>query len=341
MNDTIDKVQGTFVPLANPVMNNTRLYIISGFRPHGSNKGESKHLRESNSTLLRLYAINVAEALDRKFTILWTHDVRLKGTIPYIHTRGTYCHSLSVSNTHSADNEEGFTHQTSPYDNLLEPPPPGVVTMVDDRILGAVSIQSDFGGNISFNLSVQDLGSTYSVISTGYTNYLVNSFSWSNSDRAKLWGTSSSLKRATGPLQSASGKEFWVCVSPPGEDVSVIEALESLAGPPVNSSQLSLSTKLTTPVTLLQQQRSTADTAGERVQEPLLVFGTAAAMTGRGGRESENQPQLVGVEGQTLKWSVPLPHSQPAQGQISSLSLSSGTLLFLTTPLGVYAYKLE
>ena len=36
LNDTVDGLRGTFIPLSNPVMNNTRLYLLTAFRPDNS-----------------------------------------------------------------------------------------------------------------------------------------------------------------------------------------------------------------------------------------------------------------------------------------------------------------
>jgi hypothetical protein len=113
----------------------------------------------------------------------------------------------------------------------------------------------------------------------------------------------------------------------------VLELLLEQNRPPVNSSSLVLPTSLTTPVTLLQSP----------TDQDLLVFGTNGAVS---DFSREDNPHLVGVVGDeggvvpSVKWSLPLPLVQPARGQISSLSFSSRTLLFLTTPLGVYAYQL-
>ena len=90
----------------------------------------------------------------------------------------------------------------------------------------------------------------------------------------------------------------------------------------------------------------------------MLVFGTSSNVSVEEQltmSDGGNKPQLVGVivggasgrvgRGErritpVVVWSIPLPHSQPAQGQISTIFLSSQSLLFITTPLGVYAYTL-
>ena len=143
---------------------------------------------------------------------------------------------------------------------------------------------------------------------------------------------------------------FWVSFTPP---VTVLEQLTELTGPPVNASSITFPTALTTPVTLLQDLSSAVTT-------DLLVFGSSdnvlVQQSSSVGSGSE-QPHLVGVmveregrgegkgEGRTEATPVVLYmeyispcHSQPAQGQISTLPLSSHSLFFITTPLGVYAY---
>ena len=340
LNDTRDGVEGTFVPLANPVMNDTRLYIISAFRAHTTDKREKQtNNRNTTDNLLRLYAINVAEALVRKFTIIWTHDVKINGSIPYLNMNETYCNSTTA---YSPSNERGAPNQ-SRYPRQPESPP-GTVTMVGGRVLGSVRVETNSGGSVSFNMSVRDLGKNYSVITSGYSNGSVTSFSWINTEK---------LKSGSQSMPDVESSGFWVSVSLPGmnNNRTVLEELVELAGPPVNSSSLVLPTSLTTPVTLLQYQTPTGVRGGVGgTVEEVLVFGAAGNVSER--EVGNSQPQLVGVAGvgekgaqryglPTIIWAVPLPHSQPAQGQITSLSLPGGrTLLFLTTPLGVYAYKL-
>jgi hypothetical protein len=135
LNDTQNGVRGTFVPLANPVINDTRLYILSAFRPHTADTRNSQPGRDSSTTLLRLYAINVAAALDHKFTILWTYNVTLRGIIPYLSTVDTYCNSLPPD-AHYDDNHRGSS--SSEKSPGVSEPPPGVLTMTGGRILGSV-----------------------------------------------------------------------------------------------------------------------------------------------------------------------------------------------------------
>ena len=328
MNDTHTGVEGTFIPLANPVMNDTHLYILSAFRAHVADKKEDQRGGKDDTTLLRLYAINVAAALDHKFTILWTYNVTVNGNIPYLHDNDTYCDSIPPGshNDRSTGSSEKSPKQLGS--------PPGTLTMVGGRLLGTVSVENESGESISFNMSLRDLGKNYSVISSGYSDNLLTSFSWSNTNKEK-WGTPP--QKGNVP-RGVEGEGFWASASLPGENRAMLELLLQLNGSPVNSSFLVLSSTMTTPVTLLQSPT-------EMTEKALLVFGAAGDVSGVGS------PHLVGVVGggggggegegvPSVKWSVPLPDLQPAQGQISSLSISSRTLLFLTTPRGVYAYWL-
>ena len=319
-------MRGTFVPLANPVINDTRLYILSAFRPHTTG-------RDSNTTLLRLYAINVAAALDHKFTILWTYNVTLGGIIPYLSTVGTYCSNSLPPEARYDDNHRGSSSSSEKSPGLLEPPP-GVLTMTGGRILGSVSVLTQSGKFVSFNMSVRDLGKNFSLISSGYSNNLLTALCWGNNNR-KEQNTPYPWERKGNLVQAAEGEQFWASISLSRGTITktVLELLLEQNRPPVNSSSLVLPTSLTTPVTLLQSP----------TDRDLLVFGTNGAVS---GVSQEDNPHLVGVVGDeggvvpSVKWSLPLPLVQPARGQISSLSFSSRTILFLTTPLGVYAYQL-
>ena len=129
-----------------------------------------------------------------------------------------------------------------------------------------------------------------------------------------------------------------------------------------------VSSLVTTPITLVQQapllhwqrqtqegsvppplhwDRQTQEGSGQAVSDSsaVLVFGTAGGLAGMGGHSG--QPQLVGVAvsrggGGSILWSVSLPHSQPAVGQVATIDLpdSLQSLLVVTTQLGVYGYRL-
>ena len=357
-------------------MNDTRLYILTAFRAHATT-GKDK-LRQNraagNNTHLRLYCIHVAASLDRKFTLLWTYTVEVKGHVPYVHTRRTYCDIAPGGGQGAKRRDNGLAESVSEWTEPLS-----VLTMTADRLLATARVVGVAGNNVSYNMSVMDLGTTYSVISSGYSENLITSISWSNSEREyhqrSLTPTTPSMERINLPRSTGeAGGTFWVTSSPYQGNTTALEKLTELAGPPVNGSCLSLTTTLTTPVTLLQYP-VVRDTSCGAVD--LLVFGSAgdtscdeAQRTCCRGDElcdsTRTQPQLVGVLGEggggrgegrregggedggrgrkrdvpSIVWSVPLPHSQPVRGQISTLSLSSETYVFLTTPLGVYAYTI-
>ena len=365
-------------------MNNTHLYTLTAFRP-AANTTEYRSAT-TNTTLLRLYAINVAASLDRKFTILWTYDVSIDGVIPYIYSKETFCSTVGSSRGEDPQRRLGSPNGRSrPKFSSDSHFPLSLLTMAAaDRLLATIHLEdkeSD-GGSRSFNLSVRDLGETYSVISSGYSKDSITSISWSNTN-TEYWDTPTPTKKKFWNLQG-EGSTFWLSSSPPHEDMSVLEQRTELAGPPPQGSSLTLSTLLTTPITLLHTASTARDSLKVLSPLELLVFGSSGGVShdsptpecewgnekrlgdkgvekesrgsgGGGACISESQPHLVGVategggggggsegrvEGPSVVWSVPLPRSQPAQGQISSLSLSPNPLLFVTTPLGVYAYTL-
>ena len=338
LNGTREGVKGTFVPLGNPVMNDTRLYILTGFREHTTEGGRSNKA----TTHLRLYAINVAASLDRKFTILWTHSVAVEGKVPYIYMQETYCDILSLRKT---KHNHHWALIGSNGRSKISTPPPDMLTMEGGRLLASVHIKNESGTSIAFNMSVKDLGDDYSIVSSGYSENLITSISWSNTNR------DSNQNQVHTAFRDRWTNNFWVSFTPPERNVTVLEQLTELTGPPVNASSITFPTALTTPVTLLQYLSSAVTT-------DLLVFGSSdnvLVQQSSSVRSGSEQPHLVGVmveregrgegkgEGRTeatpvVVWSIPLPHSQPAQGQISTLPLSSHSLFFITTPLGVYAY---
>ena len=340
----VDTINGTFIPLGNPVMNDTHLYILAGFRATTAGEGSQSQEpgRDDNSTLLRLYAIKVTEALERKFTILWTNDVRIAGRIPYIHSAETYCNISS--NPLEGKKQQRFSSSGNErkYEGTSDSSRSTVswLTMEAGRLLAAVNFESPSGARMSFNMSVRDSGI---MTSAGYSTNQVTSISWSNSNKEYPADIPTPEK---GRFRSArdDSTKFWLSSTPPLGDKIVLEQLSKLGGGPVGAS-LTLPSQLTTPVTLLQG--AAEDNTTDRSTSTLLVFGSSGDIS-CGARNNEcapaNQPQLVGVEvggeAPSVVWSVPLPQSQPAVGQITTLPLSPHPLLFLTTPLGVYAYTL-
>ena len=353
LNGTREGVKGTYIPLGNSVMNDTRLYIITAFREQTADD-ERTYTSKNQTSRLRLYAINVAESLDRKFTILWTHGVTIEGLIPYIHTQETYCNNLPIGKTHSYLYKKNIGSKVHP-ETSSDSPPPSVLTMNEGRLLASVHIESVSGTHSAFNMSVRDLGVDYSVLSSGYSENVITSFSWSNTDKDDI------QSKIISPSVRNEGGKFWVSFTLPGGNKTVLKQLTELSGPTFSKSSLTLPTTRTTPVTLLEYQSSTNNVASGVEMMDMLVFGTSNNVsieepTMHDYLGGSKQPHLVGVvvggasgerEGEERKrggvtpvvvWSVPLPHSQPAQGQISTIPLSSHSLLFITTPLGVYAY---
>lgn len=371
LNATVRGAEGTFIPLGDPVMNDTHLYIMTAFRassPTGS--GPAKRITAENSTLLRLYAIDVAASLVRKFTILWTHDIYVSGYIPYMYSKETYCPFTHQHRQGHASSGRGAMKEMRSESYF----PISLMTMESDRLLVAVRFESA-AGTRTFNTSVRDLGETYSVVSSGCTNTSVTSIIWGNTDKGTATPEKYNRLWSKGRNQFQNeGSKFWVSSFFPQKNVTVLEELAELAGPSVNGSSITLPTSLTTPVTLLQiapgdsarspttdilvfgssggvscdktqldkpkRPRAISDTV------PLQQYGNVTRGKVRGGKSEcapdNNQPQLVAVEmkegSPNVVWSVSLPHSQPVLGQITTLSLSPQPLLCLTTPLGVYAY---
>lgn len=384
LNATVRGVRGTFVPLGDPVMNDTHLYIMTAFRASGpTSDGPTKRSTTENSTLLRLYAIEVIESLERKFKILWTHDTNISGYIPYLYSKGTYCSMQSSTHQHRQGRDSPGKESMKKMMWSESYFPTSLLTMASDRLLAAVRFESAAGIR-TFNTSVRDLGKTFSVISSGCTNTSITSISWSNTDKGtvtpdkyyRLW---SIQDKDRNQLQN-EGSKLWVSSFSPQKNLTVLEELGELAGPPINGSFITFPTLLTTPVTLLQM--TAGDSAKSPTQTDVLVFGSSGGVScdttppldklrrphaisdtiplqqygnlgevsgvsgGKSECSSDNDPHLVAVETKEgtaagiphVMWSVPLPHSQPVVGQITTLPLSPHPLLCLTTPLGVYAY---
>ena len=214
LNGTRERVKGTYIPLGNLVMNDTRLYILTAFRERTADD-ERTYI---NKTHLRLYAINVAASLEKKFTILWTHSVTIEGLIPYIHTQETFCNNLPLGKTrnyrYKKDSGSKLHLKTSST-------PPSVLTMNEGRLLASVYIENISGTNsAAFNMSVRDLGQDYAVLSSGYSENIITSFSWSNTNKDDIQS-----KRMSPSIRDEEGK-FWVSFILPGGNKTVTETTD-------------------------------------------------------------------------------------------------------------------
>ena len=345
LNDTVSEVEGTFIPLGNPVMNDTRLYILTAFRPATG----SLQQHTDNTTHLRLYAIDVHKSLKEKFIIAWTYDTPLDGYIPYIHSEETVCEvgdfnkAGTTFENKATDSIPSHYHSYMKEGDTVPLSPVSWLTMEAGRLLGAVNFATPKGPSQSFNLSVYDSGESYSVISSGYSPDLVSSLSWND--------TEFSAGHLEGSAFPSAGGSFWLSSAPPLRNETTLEQLVRLDSGPVGG-RVMLSSRLTTPVTLVRptaqpspgpSQHSPHLQHSQSQSSALLVFGASGSPS---AGSPSGQPHLVGVgvsgRGAGLLWSLPLPHSQPAVGQIATTELpdSSHSLLVVTTPLGVYTYKL-
>lgn len=322
-------------------MNDSRLYVLTAFRAAGD-----LQQRADNATLLRLYAIDVQKALVRKFTVVWTYDVSVQGSISYMYSEETKCESVN-----SRYGDKGRPSSKSENHSAKKTNSSTVVvcwmTMEAGRLLAKVNLDQTpgRGGDQSFNLSVRDLGRNFSLISSGYSASLVSSIGWSNSEPA-----SGQASKGRGPLPGSGNGSgtFWLSsVNRGGEGSTVLEQLSTLNGKPVGATVSLNNSHLTTPLTLVQGASSSdkgAMQGGPSIPAPtlLLVFGSCS-----GSSCPEAGGELVGIEvrgeGAKVLWRVPLPHSQAVVGQVATVDLphSNLSLLILTTGLGVYAYTLS
>ncbi|KAL4232281.1 hypothetical protein ACF0H5_009852 [Mactra antiquata] len=72
LNDTIQNVNGSFIPISQPVVNIQRFYVLTKFVPN-----RKFHSAKTETTDdIRLYAIDVRESIDNRITIAWYIDIK-------------------------------------------------------------------------------------------------------------------------------------------------------------------------------------------------------------------------------------------------------------------------
>lgn len=75
MNDTIDNVSGTFIPLLAPAFVLDRFYLLTLFIPN------DKQMQSSNSFTIRVYAIDLRRVMVERFKTAWFFEYKGQGSV--------------------------------------------------------------------------------------------------------------------------------------------------------------------------------------------------------------------------------------------------------------------
>ncbi len=355
LNDTINGTDGTFVPLGDPAINGSRVYIVAAFRPHV----ESSH----NPLLTRLYAIDIRTTISQRIVIVWYMDISLDGySIPYLSNSRTVCTSSSLGPAET------------PHSSVSLSEPPSRVMVQDGTVVASINLCGSStctpAGYSSKLFLVKDLGSGYQLLSE-------DSFSGDVTCLACL-DIHDVMEKDDGlpdTLQERQSKEdllqakphFWLLNSDTRHQTTLLEERDTsdgevtrqvVLGKLLETKQVTVTTKLTIVYSNLQSAELPCISKLPCVEEhaSVLLLGvsisngsssTAEIESGNPSQVSSSPNYILALDisdGQTIKllWRLPLPPSEPAVGQIATVDVdrSEETIMVVTTSLGIYAYQL-
>lgn len=176
LNDTIDGVNGTFIPLSNPAGQDERMYVLTAFKPWNRNSERNK---SEGNVHLRVYAISVLSTEINRIRFDWFYDEVISNiSIPYLNDKETVCNVRPIP----GDAEDGLDLQTVGADfedklTAVDSEPVAHVTTIADTVFVLFNYYPDISehtanGSKSARLTpcmksnilvIQDLKENYSV----------------------------------------------------------------------------------------------------------------------------------------------------------------------------------
>lgn len=329
LNTTLDGVNGTFVPLANPAVSGERVYIIAGFKPFQPTTAASDTGMGMAAKLvqLRLYAIDVRPIMVERIKVAWYHDVTLSDAdLPYLRTPQASCSGQS-----------------------------------DPMGLDVASVLVDQGVVVAAVNYVREAGVRCGGVECPYaddnTSPPTNSLLISATDLGETYKLNS-MKETFPPLQAMvyASPNFTASVCghkapPPAPAVWVSWMLNATnsAIESIDATTLSVVTKLdkdslkdilvTSKLAIFYRNQAVEcsnSTAREQSVLMPLVFGYTSSIDGQAYIAAVD----VASSSLDLRWSVKTFRNDSVVGQIVTVGSGRGTMMALTTVGGSYFYVL-
>ena len=328
LNDTVDGVKGTFIPLNTPVLNTSsseRLYILTVFRPFKSSQNNSF----SQDPYMRLYAIDVTGEMAYRIHMTWYYDFTLpSASIPYTKSQVTNCTIFYPPNSLTPDHKDNSENVTMlPADILVQ----------GDAVLATLNyVDTKSGDSHCLFLAVSNLGKNYSINFSKDTVQHCHGMAY-NSEKSTLYAQDSGFPN----------KQLlvWIHVFDPITEGSSLLLTDMYSGDITkNISLSSLMGKANVNITsrmliaYLYLGNSTLSDVPPTEQpgtRPVpLIFGIT---------DSSGEGSIIAVDLVDMKvlWTLPIPKGRRVVGQICTVDRLRDSLMVFTDQVGVYFFQIS
>ena len=329
LNDTVNGVNGTFIPLNNPAVQGERMYVLAAFNPWNSNSNVQENV------YLRLFAISVRDSEIYRIKIEWFHDMILPGvSIPYIHSSETVCSTRPPP----GDTDDDFGENVDDADfvgkKFVGLEPIADVAVETDLVIIVFNYYTDsFKGTANESMQSQEHKSNVLVVKDLNTNYSVK-----YTKKFELPFQSVAVDGSTpnyGNRISKPGDRVWIAFYDSHVNQSVLMSLRIATGAVMSNINVSnlLGAKIaivTSKMTFLHHQQSSSNA---NMINP-LVFGVLVD-----GSQSVVIAVDVSTESARVLWSLDQ-GEHPCVGQISTVDRVRDSLLVVSNTAGVSVYLL-
>ena len=320
LNDTVNGTAGTFIPLGNPAVTGSRVYVLAAFRPHGKGR------LTSSSVHLRLLAVEIVRSITERIRVMWQHDLTVNGSIPYqyLNTSETMCVLVPPSQEARWREEKLETHGITNISNI----------MVNEEVIVAsvnlkVSSQME-----SLLMSVSDTGPGYTLNFMSRSTGFVHSLSYPGVKKLESW-------------------TFWACRIDMLLKNTLLEARDALTDQvstlvDLNQMLQTSATVAVSKVTLLQTNQATLNSRFHfGLQNSSSYDKTKSLLSLVVSVVSDSIGNVVVAldisESSTISllWKLSLAAQDGAAvGQIATVNGAENSLMILTTPAKISAYLL-
>ena len=320
LNDTVNGMAGTFIPLGNPAVTGSRVYVLAAFRPHGKGRPTS------SSVHLRLLAVEIVRSITERIRVVWQHDLTVNGSIPYqyLNTSETMCVLVPPSQEARRREEKLENHGVTNISNI----------MVNEEVIVAsvnlkVSSQME-----SLLLSASDTGPGYTLNFMSHSTGFVHSLSYPGVKKLESW-------------------TFWACRIDMLLKNTLLEARDALTGQvstvvDLNQMLQTSATVAVSKVTLLQTNQATLNLRFRfGLQNSSSYDKTKSLLSLVVSVVSDSIGNVVVAldisESSTISllWKLSLAAQDGAAvGQIATVNGAENSLMILTTPAKISAYLL-
>lgn len=330
LNDTVNGLKGTFIPLSTPAVNSSsseRLYVLTAFRSRQQPQNNSSH--DMN---MRLYAFDVTGNMAYRIQTVWHYDFILpSASIPYLGSQETECNMSYPPDTGSTDPAERQISPNSVTDL------PAYVVIQGDIILVVLNFNDIKSGDRHCRLlTVTNLEKSYSINFSKDIDQECYGIAYNSLDSALY----------TNNASSPNQMKVWLHVFDPVIHDSSLLLTDMHSGDVVMTLNLSAllgkdKAKITSQMLIayLYLGNNTVNhstTAKVLKKSPIpLILGVT---------DGSGEGSVVAIDlsfDMKVIWTIPVIGGQSVSGQICTLDRLQDSLLVFTDQSGVYFFKIS